>query len=203
MCDLTLGGTSSFVSCGAVDYLESVFSARIRSAVEQIAQEIWSDDSKNTQRQVEQPRGSKRWCGACCVNSNTSHTACADAHTLSAYHIAPIPCSTSVAQGQPDCVPRIVVSFYLSRAMSLPPPRAPSSLSSNFSSVPGLQRLLTSRNPCAGPRERVTVYEPTASSTTRSLLLLLMFVLLLQLFVFILAAVVAAFAAVSVAFAAF
>ena len=38
------------------------------------------------------------------VNSNTSHVACTDAHTLSAHHIALIPCTTSVAQGQPDCV---------------------------------------------------------------------------------------------------
>ena len=33
------------------------------------------------------------------VNSNTSHTACTDAHTSSAHHIALIPCTTSVAQG--------------------------------------------------------------------------------------------------------
>ena len=30
------------------------------------------------------------------VNSDTSHTACTDAHTLSAHHIALIPCTTSV-----------------------------------------------------------------------------------------------------------
>ena len=33
------------------------------------------------------------------VNSDTSHTACTDAHTLSACHIALIPCTTFVAQG--------------------------------------------------------------------------------------------------------
>ena len=32
------------------------------------------------------------------ANSNTSHTACADAHTLSAHHIPLIPCTTSLAQ---------------------------------------------------------------------------------------------------------
>ena len=75
-----------------------------------------------------------------------------------------------MAQGQPDCVPKIVVSFHLSRAMSLAPHRTPSTSSSTFSSVPGLRRLLTSRNPCADPRERsgdgfsdlepLTGYEP-------------------------------------------
>ena len=45
------------------------------------------------------------------------------------------------------CVPKIVVSFHLSRAMSLAPHRTPSTSSSTFSSVPGLQRLLTSRIP--------------------------------------------------------
>ena len=50
-------------------------------------------------------------------------------------------------QGQPDSVPKIVFSFHLSRAMSLAPHRAPSTSSSTFSSVPGHQRLLTSRNP--------------------------------------------------------
>ena len=94
------------------------------------------------------------WQPTGCVNSNTSHTACIDAHTSSAHHIALIPCSTSVAQGQRDCVPKIVVSFHLSRAMSLAPHRTPSTSSSTFSSVPGLRRLLTSRSPCADPRER-------------------------------------------------
>ena len=52
------------------------------------------------------------------------------------------------------CVPKLVVSFHLSRAMSLAPHRTPSTSSSTFSSVPGLQRLLTSRISCADPRER-------------------------------------------------
>ena len=38
--------------------------------------------------------------------------------------------------------------------MSLAPHRTRSTSSSTFSCVPGLQRLLTSRNPCADPRER-------------------------------------------------
>ena len=87
------------------------------------------------------------------MNSNTSHTACTDAHTLSAHHIALILCTTSKAQDYPDCVPKIIVSFHLSRAMSLAPHRRPNTSSSTFSSVPGLQRLLTSRIPCADPRE--------------------------------------------------
>ena len=33
------------------------------------------------------------------VNSDTSHTACTDAHSLSAHRIALIPCTKSVAQG--------------------------------------------------------------------------------------------------------
>ena len=45
------------------------------------------------------------------------------------------------------CVPKLVVSFHLSRAMSLAPHRTPSTSSSTLSSVPGLQRLLTSRIP--------------------------------------------------------
>ena len=39
--------------------------------------------------------------------------------------IALILCTTSVAQGQPDCVSKIVVSCHLSRAMSLAPHRTP------------------------------------------------------------------------------
>ena len=74
-------------------------------------------------------------------------------HTLSAHQIALIRCTTSVAQ-EPDCVPKIVVSFRLSRAMSLALHSTPSTSSSTISSVPGLQRLLPSRNPCADPRER-------------------------------------------------
>ena len=93
-------------------------------------------------------------CGAgvlCC----TSHTACTDAHTLAAHHIAPIPCTTSVTQSQPDSVPKIVVSFHLSRAMSLLlRTEHPALHPLLFSSVPGLQKLLTSRNLCADPRER-------------------------------------------------
>ena len=106
------------------------------------------------------------------VNSNTSHSACTDAHTLSAHHIALIPCTTSVAQGQPDCVAKIFVSFHFSRAMSLAPHRTPSTLSSTFSSVPGLQRLLTSRISCADPRERggdgYTDPEPLTQHTKHS-----------------------------------
>ena len=119
-------------------------------------------------------------CRPTFVNSNTSHTACTDAHTLSAHHIALIPRTTSVAQGQPDCVPKIVVSFHLSRAMSLAPHRTPSTSSSTFSSAPGLPRLVTSRNPSADSRERGVmdiliqdislVMSPTGSSTTRSLM---------------------------------
>ena len=67
------------------------------------------------------------------VNSNTSHTACTDAHSLSAHHIALIPCT----KGQTDCVPKIVFSFHLSRAMSLAPHRTPSTSSSTFFLVPG------------------------------------------------------------------
>ena len=51
------------------------------------------------------------------MNSNTSHTACTDAHTLSAHHIAPTPCSTSVALL--TCVPKIIVSFHLARCLLL------------------------------------------------------------------------------------
>ena len=104
------------------------------------------------------------------MDSDTSHTACTDVHTLPAHHIALIPCTTSVAQGQPECVSRKVVSFHLSRAVSLASHRIPSTSSSTYSSVPGLQRLLTSRNLFADPRERgndgytdpetLTVYEP-------------------------------------------
>ena len=88
------------------------------------------------------------------VNRNTSHTACTDALTLFAHHIALIPCTTSVAQDQLHCVPKIVVSFHLFGAMSLAPLRTPSISSSTFSSVPSLQRLLTSRISCGDPRER-------------------------------------------------
>ena len=87
------------------------------------------------------------------VNSNTFHTACTDAHTLSAHHIALIPCTTSVAHGQPGCVPKIVVSFHLSCAISHATHGTRSTSSSSFSSVPGLQGLLTFRNPCADSRE--------------------------------------------------
>ena len=55
-------------------------------------------------------------------------------------------------QGQADCVPKIIVSFHLSWALSLAPHRTPSTSSSTISSVPGLQRLLTSRISCADPR---------------------------------------------------
>ena len=74
------------------------------------------------------------------MNSNTSHTACTDAHTLSAHHIALILCT----KGQPDCVPKTVVSFHLSRAMSLAPHRAPSTSSSIF-------RLFQVTNGCSHP----------------------------------------------------
>ena len=98
------------------------------------------------------------------VNSNTSHTTCTDADTLSAHHIALILCTSSGAQGQLDCLPKVVVSFHLSRAMSLAPHRTPRTSASAFSTVPGLQKLLTSRNPCADPRfsdpSSRTGYEP-------------------------------------------
>ena len=80
------------------------------------------------------------------MNSNTSHTARTDAHTLSAHHIALIPCTTSVAQ--------VIVSLHLSRAMSHAVHGAPSTSSSTFSSVQALQRLLTSRISCDDRRER-------------------------------------------------
>ena len=96
------------------------------------------------------------------MNSNTSHTACTDANTLSAHHIARIPCTTSVAQ--------VIVSLHFSRAMSHAMHGAPSTSSSSFSSVQALQRLLTSSISCADRRERGgdgytdpeprTVYEP-------------------------------------------
>ena len=66
------------------------------------------------------------------MNRTPSHSVCTAAHTLSAYHVALFPCTTSLAQGQPDCVPKTVVSFHLSRAMSLAPNRTPSTSSSTF-----------------------------------------------------------------------
>ena len=68
-------------------------------------------------------------------------------------------------------VPLIKIVFHLSRAMSLATHRTPSTSSSTaVSCVPGFQRLLTSRNPCADPLERgrdgytdpepLTDYEP-------------------------------------------
>ena len=52
------------------------------------------------------------------------------------------------------CVPKIVVSFHLSRAMSLAPHRTPSTSSSTFSLFQVSKRLLTSGISCADPRER-------------------------------------------------
>ena len=111
------------------------------------------------------------WCvfgGVCvarCVNSHISHTACTDAHTLSAHHIALIPCTTSVAQSQPDCVLKIVVSFHLSRAMSLAPHRTPSTSSSTFhqfqvSKSCSHPEILAQIHGSAGVTDRYTDPEP-------------------------------------------
>ena len=74
-----------------------------------------------------------------------------------------------MAQGHPDCVPKIVVSFHLSCALSHAM-HGTHSASSSFSFVQGVLWLRTSRNPCADSRERqgdgcsdpepLTGYEP-------------------------------------------
>ena len=89
------------------------------------------------------------------VNRYTSHTAhfhMYGAHSVSACHIAPIPCTTSVAQGQADRVFR-KNNVHPSRAMSLAMHGTLSTSSFSFSSISGLQRFLTSRNPCADSQE--------------------------------------------------
>ena len=85
-----------------------------------------------------------------CVNRTPSQSACTDAHIVSAHHIAHIPCTTSVAQSNLDCVPKIVfvvcaVSHAMHSTLSNP--------SSTSPTITGLQRLITSRNPCTDPRE--------------------------------------------------
>ncbi len=85
------------------------------------------------------------------VKSNTSHSMYRCAHFVrtshcnhSLYHI----CGSSL----PDCVSKKVVSFHLSRDVSGHAQNTQHFIL-DFSSVPGLPRLLTSRNPCADSRE--------------------------------------------------
>ena len=90
--------------------------------------------------------------GTMTVNRTPSHSACADAHIVSAHHIAFIPCTTSVAQGNLDCVPS-VCSFHLSCAMSHAVHSTLGTPSSTSPTIIGLQRFITSTNPCADSRE--------------------------------------------------
>ena len=78
------------------------------------------------------------------VNRTPSHSACTDAHSVSAQHMAFIPCTTSVAQGNLDCVPKIVFVF---RAVSHAVHSTLSTPSSTSPTITGLQRLITSRIP--------------------------------------------------------
>ena len=75
-----------------------------------------------------------------CEQNTFSQT---DAHIVSAQNIALIPCTTSAAQGNLDCVPKIVFVFCaVSHAIH-------STLSTPSSTSP----LITCSEPCADPRE--------------------------------------------------
>ena len=97
--------------------------------------------------------GSWSWNSECItdwlVNRTLSYSACRRTHIVSA-HIALIPEITFFAQGNLDCMPKI---FFVFRAVSHAMHSTLSTSSSTSPTITGLQRLITSRNPCADSPE--------------------------------------------------
>ena len=100
------------------------------------------------------------------VNSNTSHTACTDAHTLSAHHIALIPCTTSKAPRLTWLCAQNNRFQFISLARCLLLHTEHPALHPLFFPLFQVSKgWLTSRIPCADPREpRVTGYTESRTS---------------------------------------